>query len=296
MKKDKILLLGASSYVGRNLFKTFDSSEVIGTYTKNAFSEKMVFFDATNMSLGDIIKKDENFSHAVILYANAKMDSCKEDVSISYNLNVESTKKVINELFDRNIKPIFVSSEYVFDGKKGNYVEEDIPIPTTVYGSQKLEVEKYLSNRCEDYVILRLAKVFGTELNDNTILSNWINDFEKEREICCAYDQVFSPIHVSDVVRTINRVIHSNIQGTFHVSGEKAVSRLEMLENLIKYTTKKIKIRKCRIGDFRFLEERPLNLSMTSNRIRTSLGLKFKTLDGCCEEIISKWNESEKHF
>ena len=81
----------------------------------------------------------------------------------SYAINVQSTRRVIDDLVELGIKPVFTSSEYVFDGEQGNYVEDDPAIPSTVYGSQKLQIEQYLTDRCVDYAVLRLAKVYGSD-------------------------------------------------------------------------------------------------------------------------------------
>ena len=62
------------------------------------------------------------------------------------------------------IKPIFMSSERVFDGGLGNYSEDDPANAETVYGTQKMEIEQYLAQSGGDYAVLRLAKVYGIDV------------------------------------------------------------------------------------------------------------------------------------
>ena len=74
-----------------------------------------------------------------------------------------------------NIKPIFLSTDLVFSGVKGKYVEKDIPKPKTLYGKQKLIIEKYIKKNFQNYLIFRLSKTYSFKKNDS--FTNWINFF-----------------------------------------------------------------------------------------------------------------------
>ena len=279
-----ILVLGASSFIGRRMFTTLGSSGAIGTH-KSTPVPGSVHFDATTMRLPDILPAVSDISHAVILYAETRIDICKADLNRSYQLNVDSTKRVIDDLSELGIKPVFFSSDWVFDGTKGNYLEKDTPAPTTTYGSQKLEVEQYLSNRCKDYLILRPARVFGTDPDDGSILSSWYQQIQGNETIRCARDQVFSPIHVDDVVKATKAVVDLDLGGVFHICNPEPCSRLEFLRTLLNCLGSKAHVIECSIRDFEFLEDRPLNLAMDPKKIIDATGLDFKTIESCCKEF-----------
>jgi len=82
-----------------------------------------------------------------------------ENLEKSKALNVDSIKRILNRLKEWEIKPIFASSEFVFDGKKGNYKETDEVNPILLYGKQKVAIEDYIQSQFKDYLIFRLAKV-----------------------------------------------------------------------------------------------------------------------------------------
>jgi len=229
-----ILILGASSFIGRHLFQAWGPGKALGTHRSHPVPGS-VFFDATRMRLLDTLPRPSQCSHAVICYAETKIDACKGDLLRSSELNVRSTKGVIDDLLRLGIKPIFLSSEYVFDGEQGHYTEEDPPNPITVYGSQKLEIERYLAQHGREHAILRLSKVLGTDPEDGTILSRWFTQIRQGEEIRCARDQVFSPIHVDDVVAAITAVIQLNLTGIFHVSNPASCSRLDLLRMLLEH-------------------------------------------------------------
>ena len=261
-----ILVIGASSFIGGYLMAALGSDRAIGTYRSTRLSNG-IHFDAVTMRLTDVIEETHNFTHAVILYAEPDIDACKRDIERSRVINVDSTSRVIEDLVKLGIKPIFTSSEYVFEGTKGNYSEEDTATPTTIYGSQKLEIEKYLESMVLDYTVLRLAKVYSTDPSDNTILSGWLRQIHSDQEIRCAADQIFSPIHVGDVTATIEAIINLNLTGIFNVGGPEPCSRLAMLRVMLEHTGLNGNVTECSIKDFDFLDLRPLDLSMNIDKL-----------------------------
>ncbi|MQF67096.1 sugar nucleotide-binding protein [SAR202 cluster bacterium AD-802-F09_MRT_200m] len=281
------LILGASGYIGLKLLRALGPSQAIGTHNNNS-APGTVCFDATASSVENILAGLTSISHAYIVYAEADVDACKADIDRSRLINVESTKSVIDQLLERGIKPIFMSSEYVFDGELGNYSDDDAAQPTTVYGGQKQEIEQYLAKSGADYAVLRLAKVYGTDLEDHTILSGWARQIHSGEVIRCARDQVFSPVHVDDVVEASIASARLNLSGVFNVAGPEPTSRLNMLQVLLKHIEAKAEVDECSLNDFDFLDFRPLDLSMTPQKILKATGLSFRSVDSCCQELAQK--------
>jgi len=286
------LILGASGYVGKRLFSTLGSTEAVGTHNSNSV-DGSVYFDATCMSLGDIFPDMSQFSHCFIVFAEADIDACKADLDRSLSINVTAMKKIIDELINREIKPIFFSSEYVFDGEKGDYSESDSTTPNTVYGSQKREIEQYLEDNCDDYAVLRLAKVYGTDPADHTILSGWARQIAKGDRIRCARDQVFSAIHLDDVVAASVATARLDLSGIFNIAGPNPYSRLKMLQALLSQMKTGADVVECGLSELTFLDNRPMDLSMRPDRIQLATGLKFRTVDDCCREFVGNLEKEE---
>ena len=192
-----------------------------------------------------------------------------------------------------DIKIIFTSTEFVFDGIKGDYTETDLPNPILVYGEQKLEIEEYIQKIIKDFTILRLSKVYGDDINDNTLFTSWYKKLLSEpKSITCAYDQIFSPVYINDVIKSIIAVIKYNLCGLYHVAGPVAQSRLEFLELLLnKITTKKrirTKIKTCSIYDFNLLEKRPLDVSMNASKLIEESQIILTHPSYICEFLTGK--------
>lgn len=278
------LILGGSSYVGQHLWTTLGTDKAIPAYYSQPIHGG-VYFDSLSMNLADIIEMPEAISHAVILLGDTNPETCAADITKSRALNVDSIKRILEYLKSWRIKPVFISSEFVFDGTKGNYVESDPVNPILVYGRQKVEIERYLQDRFDEFIVVRLAKVFGAQRGDGTLFMNWLNDIEQCRIIYCARDQVFSPIYIDDAVAAIIRLIESDCNGTFHLSGHRPFSRLGLLNILLAYVGEQTEVIPCSIHDFGLAEKRPLNVSMRPDKLVRITGLQIGDVERHCKNI-----------
>ncbi len=292
MVKNKTLILGGNSYIGTHLFEHFNSDYAIRTYHSKPV-ENGIYFNTLSMNLSKILKDINNISHAVILLGDTNPESCAEDIEKSNRLNIESIKSIIDDLNEYGVKPIFTSSDIVFDGKKGNYDEEDPVSPILTYGKQKVEIERYMQKMCDDFIITRISKVFGSQIGDKTLFTNWLDDISGNKEIYCAHDHRSNPIYIKDVVNSIAGLINSDCSGIFHLSGKKAYSRLELFEMLLDHTKKylpvKVNVIKCSIHDIPLREKRPLNISMKSDKLTDTIGIKLHDTNDICKNIVKEY-------
>jgi dTDP-4-dehydrorhamnose reductase len=214
-------------------------------------------------------------------------------VERSQRLNVTSIIAIIEQLKYFGVMPVFISTEAVFDGKKGGYTETDPARPILTYGLQKREVECHLENGRQKYLVVRLARVFGPDHGDGTLFTSWLERIARGGVIRCASDQVFSPIHVDEACEGILRLIKKGCEGTFHLSGIDSMSRCSMLEMLIrfyeKYMPAKVEVEKCGINDFPVLEKRPLDVSMKPNKFVAHTSLALSSLEQHCGEITKAY-------
>ena len=287
----KVLILGGSSYVGRHLIAKINPNNVLFTYNKTTISGG-VRFDSTVMDLEEVVDLNE-VNSAVILLGDTNPETCIEDVEKSENLNVRSIKRIINALSTYNIKVIFASSEFVYDGGTGNYIESDKTKPILLYGKQKLEIEHYIRKNISTHTILRFAKIYGSELDDKTLFTSWLKLVELENNIVCADDQYFSPVHIDNVVDTILFAISNEMRGIFNLAGPVRKSRMELLLILIREINKiedcNTNVLPCSIDDFNLNEKRPKDVSMNPSKLVSSTGVKLVYPDEACAEIANKF-------
>ena len=287
----KVLVLGGDSYVGQHVLSALGSDRAIATYYEHPIDDG-IYFDSLSMSLSQIVEAPERISHAVVLFGDTKPESCAADVARSNALNVDSIRSVIDSLNRLQIKPVFTSSECVFDGATGNYVETDPVHPIIAYGRQKVEIEQHLQSSLDEFVIVRLGKVLGLQSARGNIFTEWLDALEKRQTMYCAYDQVFSPIYAEDVAVGIVRLIDQDCNGIFHLSGSRPFSRLQLLETFLRvakrYSTVEPRVVPCSIRDFELREKRPLDVSMVPDKIVATVGLEITEVERACEHILAR--------
>ena len=158
--RDKILAIGASSFVGKNFMDKYSDKEIIATYNTRKIKDG-IHFNALTADLNEVIDNFGEIHSAIIFMGDTKPISCYQNPEFSNQLNVDSITRVLNCLKEWEIRPIFISTEFAFDGEKGNYNEDDRTNPIVLYAKQKLLIEKYIQSSFSDYIIFRLAKVYG---------------------------------------------------------------------------------------------------------------------------------------
>ncbi len=89
------------------------------------------------------------------------VDACENDREGCYDLNVKTVQNLITICSELNAHLIHLSTDFIFDGEKGNYTESDIPNPLSYYGETKLLSEQLLENSTIDFTILRTILVYG---------------------------------------------------------------------------------------------------------------------------------------
>lgn len=251
----------------------------------------MVYFDAMSMNLTQLLASNSSFSFAIILLGDTQPNSCFNDPKRSNALNIGAVKRIIDVLNQHGIPILFASSEFVFDGAKGNYTEEDIPKPILLYGQQKRTVETYLQETSSNYTIVRLGKIFGSEQGDCTLFTGWATTLNSGKtELTCATDQRFSPIYMEDVIKGILTLIKHNCHGIFHLAGPKSFTRWELLDMIVaeysRYVPLSIKITACSIHDFDLPEKRPVDVSMAVEKIIRRTRINFTDTREVCAKIV----------
>ena len=265
----KILVIGASSSIGKSLFKYDKKKKFIGTYYKNK-KKKLIKFNPSKENISD--KFDLNkISLVVLLQGITKNDDCIKDKTKSNFVNIVLNKKMIKNLVAKDIPFIFFSTEWVYPGNRKLNFENSPVSPVNLYAKQKLKIEKYITKVSKKYYVLRLAKTYTNILDDNSFLNNWNKMIKKKIfEFKCYKGQYFSPVFSKDIYRFILFVEKKNFYGLYNFGGSERFSRIECLKSLIKYK----KIKSFNIIEQKIPKKVPKDVSMNTNKLRK---INFRT-------------------
>lgn len=224
-------IYGASGFIGKHLMREFQQQgmAVMGTCNTHHMDGLVSF---------DILKDDFAVFNAcqVVIIAGAYTDMglCARNKDLSEAINVKGTGRLIQYLHARNIKPVFLSSNQVFSGDKGQYVENDIPDPRTTYGKQKLAIENLIQELGADYLILRLSKVFSYDEAEDSLYSQIASSLRNGEVVKAAYNQVYNPTDVGYLCRMIRLAVVYDMQGLYHLVEGEAISRFDFASRIAK--------------------------------------------------------------
>lgn len=288
----RYLIIGASGFVGSRLNAFLGPARALATHHHRPVPGGIAF-DATRDRLSSLIlKNNPGLTHAFILHGVTNIDACARDPAGTEKVNVDSIKKVIDDLAGHGIKPVFFSSDAVFDGSRGLWSENDPARPILTYGRHKVAVEEYLMGGSGPYLVLRLSKVIASEPGAGDMLGDWMDRLEQGEEIRCASDQIFSPVDVNDVIAACVRLAEEGHSGLFHVCCPRPVSRIGLLQALVEEIRKHRKldarIVPCSIRDFDFAEPRPLDTSMSPAKLYAALGGSFREPGQVCRAAAGR--------
>lgn len=157
--------------------------------------------------------------------AMAQPDACELDKEACRLTNVSATGYICEAAALTGAKVIYVSTDFVFNGKEGPYTEEDHPDPVNFYGQSKLDGE-YLVWQLEKWAIVRTILVYGNILHGTrSNVVTWVKDnLEKGKSIKVVSDQVRTPTYVEDLSKAILLIIEKDAEGLYHIGGREVLT------------------------------------------------------------------------
>ena len=226
----KILIIGADGQVGKHLYSSaakVGGLTVVGTY-RNPENSRLdfVYLDLTEPST---IKEAFEFAKpeiVILCSAMTHVDDCEIHKELAWNINVDGARHVAENCKAFNSRLVFFSSEYVFDGMKGPYSENDGTNPISVYGKTKLEGEKIVST-LKDYLIIRTTVVYGYEPESKNFLMQVLRKGALKEKMNIVNDQYSNPTNAAELADFTLELIKLKKSGIYNVVGKDLMNRYE---------------------------------------------------------------------
>ncbi len=294
----KILGTGLSGLVGSRFVELFDSVydfSHINLGNGIDILDKKSVFDAISSSDAKIV---------IHMAAKTNVDGCELDKEkdkkalesndfteivsgkTAWAVNVLGTNNIIEACKASNKKIIYVSTDFVFDGTKKSYSEDDVPNPLGWYAKTKYEGEKLVQNSGLDFIILRLAYPYRAFFERGDIVRGLIDKLSKGENLKMITDHIMKPTFIDDIANALDVLIQKNETGIFHAVGSQSLTPYDMSikianefgldESLISKTTR---------GEyFKGKAPRPFCLNLKNDKI-AKLGIEMSSFDKGLKEI-----------
>lgn len=235
----RTLILGASGLVGGNCLKYFSAKgwDCIGTHFSFE-TEHTVFYntlDPNDPNNADI----EGFSPQVVIHCGALtwVDYCEEHPEESHLKTVQSTQQAVELANHYDAKLVYLSTDYVFDGKNGFYTEEDPTNPLSVYGKHKLEAEDHVRKHSKEHLICRITNIYGDEIRGKNFIARLVKQLRDREamELKLPVDQYATPVNALDVARAIYKLLSSDKSGIYHFASTDYLNRVQLADRVVRY-------------------------------------------------------------
>lgn len=277
----RVLVCGSNGLLGQRLAWLLDSDdeyEVLHSSHHRTFVQQDILLDYTQLDIsnrGDVKSLVTSYRPDVILNAAAmtNVDACEQERELAWKMNVTAVENLVEVSRRIGSKLVHISTDYVFDGKTGNYTEEDRVNPINYYGKTKLAGENVIISSGIEYSILRTIVVYGTGVNVRNNFALWvINNLSENRPIRCADDQISNPTYVADLAIAMKQCADTGTLGVFHIAGAEPVSRFEFAHRAAEiFGYDASLISKVRSTDLPQLAQRPLHTTFNTAKAKRDL-------------------------
>lgn len=242
----KILIIGGGGQLGSKIIEqSKDHNEIYATYLTNPpqLSDLNIFqADKTDRILIQSLIKNIKPDAVIDTAAIHNVDYCETNREQAHTVNVDGTKNVAEACNAIGAKMVFVSTDYVFNGKKGNYTETDVPFPINYYGESKLEGENIVKNICKDYCIVRTSVIYSWVSKQSVVKTSgkplnfvmWANEkLRKGEPLNIVNDQYGSPTLADHLAQILIQICMTNVMGLYNVAGKTRINRYDLIHRLI---------------------------------------------------------------
>ncbi len=290
----KVLVTGANGLLGQHLIRQLvdEGKFVIHAAGKGpsrlSYGEKNGVtyhqLDITNFKKSQQLV--EKISPHILIHAAAitQPNDCAADKTTCWKTNVGATRTLLKAAQKAKSYFIYISSDFVFDGKEGPYDETATPNPINDYGESKLLAEEMVAMSGLHWAIVRTVLVYGGKVpGGRPNFIQWVKEkLSAGESIQVVDDQLRTPTYVEDLAKGILLVLMKHAKGVYHISGKEMCTPYQLavtVADILQLNTAQIK--PVTAATFREPAKRPLKTGFIITKAVKELGyVPVKLEDG----------------
>ena len=275
----KVLVTGATGRIGRSLIRQIPSGidveillDPLDQYVPEYSWLRADIGDRNKVIMGVTCSKPDVVIH---LAAMTDVDGCEEDSETAFRVNRDGTAYIAEACSRCGAKLVYLSTDYVFDGRMGPYTEEDKTHPISVYGRSKLEGEIAASGGVDNSLIVRISVPFGVRregVNHNFV--SWlVEELGADSTVPAVVDQYTTPAFMEELSEILWVLIRKDIRGTIHYGTSDRLSRYEMACELCRIMgVSEDLVTPVKTDELGLLAKRPLESGFVTDRLHDIIG------------------------
>lgn len=282
-----MLITGVSGLLGYNLAYYFkDKYKILGLYLSHPVIMPGMNTKKCDLSIDGPIKEIiADFDPSIVIHCASltSIEQCEVEMDLADKINVFSTRNLVDSLCEKDAQLVYISTDSVYDGVKGDFSEDDVINPLNNYGRTKYEGEVEVLKR-EKSLVLR-TNIFGWNVQDKKSLGEWIlGELQAGLKINCFTDARFSSIYTMELARIIDIAAQNDIRGLYNCASVNSCSKYEFAMKIADiFGLHKELINPISIEDFKFIAKRGKNLSLNSDKLQRTFNYRLPTVDHSIE-------------
>ncbi|MEM2117718.1 MAG: dTDP-4-dehydrorhamnose reductase [Candidatus Bathyarchaeia archaeon] len=291
MVQTELLVTGASGLLGHKITSlTKNRYKIIPLYNTRPLHPNSIKLNITNLS--ETLTLFDKLRPNVVIHtaSETNVDKCETEKEHAWRVNFEGTRNITLACARANAKLVYISTDYVFDGEKGNYTEQDKPNPINHYGLTKLEGEQQVTKNCKNYAILRTSVLYGWHPLKQNFVTWTINQLKQNKQITVVDDHFNTPTLADNLAEIALEIVKRDLRGLFHTSGSERISRYEFAKqiaktfNLNSHLIKPIKMNQLTT----WIAKRPKDSSLNTSKIQKQLKTKPLNITEGLERMVKE--------
>lgn len=223
------VIVGVSGQVGGILWKFLNERGefVVGTYMNHAVSNQ-VFLDMTDQAAVQTFINQYNPDVVWLPAAMPDVDRCEREPEVSFRINVDGTRNVGRAARDIGARIVFFSTDYVFNGIHGPFIENDVIDPIQVYGQHKAQAEEILLKEVPRSLVVRPAWIYSREPGPRNFVWRIVQQLKSGQAVKSLEDQYSTPTPAESLIEKAFLAVTNGVSGVMHLVGPERMSRYEL--------------------------------------------------------------------
>jgi dTDP-4-dehydrorhamnose reductase len=258
----RILITGANGQLGHELQRVLRDDQLTLL--------DLPAFDLTKPGVEDAIAaaRPDVVIHAA---AYTDVDGAEREPERAMAVNAGGTERVANAASAAGARLLYLSTDYVFDGRQGvPYRETDRPNPLNAYGRSKQEGEQRALTRCPNTLVIRTAWLYGA--HGRNFVKTIMRLASEQPELRVVSDQRGSPTHAGDLASAIKQVLGTNLRGIVHATGAGDCTWYEFACEIVSLTGSSARVQPISTAESKRTAPRPL-YTVLANRVLADAGI-----------------------
>lgn len=222
--------------------------------------------DITDAEAVDRVITEADVEAVIHCAAYTAVDAAEDNLELCCKVNATGTENIAKVCKKLDLKMVYISTDYVFDGEgERPWEPDDRRDPLNAYGIGKYEGELAVEENLEKYFIIRIAWVFG--VNGKNFIKTMLKLGETRDEVSVVNDQIGSPTYTYDLARLIVDMVETEKYGRYHATNEGFCSWYEFACEIFRQAGMNVKVNPVTSDEFPAKAKRPHNSRMSKEKL-----------------------------